>query len=170
MWCCNWCVVVKCLLPILNHYNLNFFIFYYDMWVCDIGDSVGNTTVFSVIWMCYLLSARSCMQQNSVQRGLNREDAMDCSRWMDRACSWTVSTALMIVMYYYARTFTVWEPSVLVAVSVVCRLSVCFLSVCLSRIRSRKLSVVGAKFCYLCRKSGSPSKNTMLDFAPKVAK
>ena len=40
--------------------------------------------------------------------------------------------------------------------------SVCRLS--LSRVRSRKLGEIGAKFRHLCRKSGSS------DFAPEVAK
>jgi len=44
------------------------------------------------------------------------------------------------------------------------------LSVCLSRVRSRKLSDIGAKFRHLCRKLGSPSKNMTLDFAPEVDK
>jgi len=42
--------------------------------------------------------------------------------------------------------------------------------VCLSHIRSRKLSAVGAKFRHLCRKSGPPSKNMTSDFALEVAK
>jgi len=40
-------------------------------------------------------------------------------------------------------------------------------SVCLSRVRSQKLSEIGAKFR---RKSGSPSKNMTSDCAPEVAK
>jgi len=44
------------------------------------------------------------------------------------------------------------------------------LSVCLSPIRSRKLSEIGAKFHHLCRKLGLPSKNMTSDFAPEVAK
>jgi len=42
--------------------------------------------------------------------------------------------------------------------------------ICLSRIISRKLSEIGAKFCRLCRKSGSPSKNVTSAFAPEIAK
>jgi len=42
-------------------------------------------------------------------------------------------------------------------------------SVCLSRIRSRKLSEICAKFRHLYRKSESPSKNMTSDFAPEVA-
>jgi len=48
--------------------------------------------------------------------------------------------------------------------------SICRLSVCLSRVRSCKLSEIGAKFYQLYRKSGSASKNMTLDFAPDVAK
>ena len=55
----------------------------------------------------------------------------------------------------------VWEPSVLVAASVVCRLS---------RVRSRKLREIHAKFRRPYRKLGSPSKNTTSDFAPELAK
>ena len=40
----------------------------------------------------------------------------------------------------------------------------------LARIRSRKLSEIGAKFRCLRRKSGSPSKNVTSDFASEVAK
>jgi len=47
---------------------------------------------------------------------------------------------------------------------------VCLSSICLSRIRSWNLSEIHAKFCHLYRKSGSPSKNMMSDFAPEVAK
>ena len=43
-------------------------------------------------------------------------------------------------------------------------------SVCLSRIRSRKLSETGARFCHLYRKLESLSKNMTSDFAPEVAK
>jgi len=43
------------------------------------------------------------------------------------------------------------------------------LSVCLSLIRSQKLSKIGANFHHLYRKSGSPSKNVMSDFALEVA-
>jgi len=43
-------------------------------------------------------------------------------------------------------------------------------SVCLSRVRSRKLSEVGSIFRRFCRISGSPSKNITSDFAPEVAK
>ena len=45
-------------------------------------------------------------------------------------------------------------------------------SVCLSRVRSRKLSDIGlgAKFRRLYRKSGSPSRKMTSDFAPEVAK
>jgi len=43
-------------------------------------------------------------------------------------------------------------------------------SVCLSRVSSRKLSEIGAKFRRLCRKSGSPSKNMTSAFALEVAK
>jgi len=42
-------------------------------------------------------------------------------------------------------------------------------SACLFRVRSRRLSEIGAKFRRLFRKSGSPSKNMTLDFAPEVA-
>ena len=49
--------------------------------------------------------------------------------------------------------------------------SVVSLSVChLSHVRSQKLSEIGTKFHCLCMKSGLPSKNLMLDFAPEVAK
>jgi len=54
----------------------------------------------------------------------------------------------------------VWEPSVLVAASVVC----------LSRVRRWKLREIRAKFHHLYKKSGSESKNMMSDFASKVAK
>ena len=50
---------------------------------------------------------------------------------------------------------------------------VCHLSlfvICLSRVRSRKLSEIGAKFHRLYRKSGLPSKNMTSDFAPEVVK
>jgi len=40
---------------------------------------------------------------------------------------------------------------------------VCLSSVCLSRVSSRKLSEIGAKFRHFCRKSGSPSKNMTSD-------
>jgi len=43
-------------------------------------------------------------------------------------------------------------------------------SVCLSRVRFRKLSKTGAKFRRLYIKSGSPSKNMTSDLALKVAK
>jgi len=43
-------------------------------------------------------------------------------------------------------------------------------SVCLSRIRFRKLSKIGVKFCHLYKKSGLLRKNTTSDFAPEVAK
>jgi len=43
-------------------------------------------------------------------------------------------------------------------------------SVCLSRVRSQKLSEIGAKFRHLYRKSGSPSKNVTSDFEPEVDK
>ena len=39
----------------------------------------------------------------------------------------------------------------------------------MSHIRSREQSEIGAKFCHLYRKSGSPSKNITSDFAPEVA-
>ena len=45
---------------------------------------------------------------------------------------------------------------------------VCRLSVCLSRVRCRKLSQIGAKFHHFCKKSGSPSKNRTSDFAPEI--
>jgi len=46
----------------------------------------------------------------------------------------------------------------------------CLSSVCLSvRVRSRKLSEVGAKFRHLYTKLGSPSKNITSGFAPEVA-
>ena len=51
-----------------------------------------------------------------------------------------------------------------------CLLSSVCLSVCLSCVRSRKLSEIGAKFRYFYRKSGSPSKNMTSDFLPEVAK
>jgi len=44
------------------------------------------------------------------------------------------------------------------------------LSVCLSLVRSRKLSEIDAEFRRLYRKSGSPSKNMTSDSAPEVAK
>ena len=44
------------------------------------------------------------------------------------------------------------------------------LSVCLCRVRSRKLSKIGVKFRRLYRKLRSPNKNMMPDFAPEVAK
>ena len=48
---------------------------------------------------------------------------------------------------------------------------VCRLSVCLSRVRSRKLSEIGAKkFRHFCRKSGSSSKNMRSDFSLEVVK
>jgi len=47
---------------------------------------------------------------------------------------------------------------------------VCLSSVCLSRVRSRKLSEMDAKFRHFYRKSGSPSKNMTSHFAPEVAK
>ena len=47
-----------------------------------------------------------------------------------------------------------------------CRVSRLF--VCLSCVRSWKLSKIGAKFCRLYRKSESPSKNMTPDFAPEV--
>ena len=46
----------------------------------------------------------------------------------------------------------------------------CVCLVCLSRIRSRKLSEIGMKFRHLYRKSGLPSKNMMSYFALEVAK
>ena len=50
-------------------------------------------------------------------------------------------------------------------------LSVCLSSVvCMSRVRSRKLGEICAKFRHRYRKSGSESKNTTSDFAPEVAK
>ena len=61
------------------------------------------------------------------------------------------------------------EPYATIAMSVVCLSSLC-LSVCLSHVRSRKLREIGAKFCCLYRKSGSPSKNKTSDFALEVAK
>jgi len=48
--------------------------------------------------------------------------------------------------------------------------SVCLPVVRLSRVRSPKRSEIGTKFRQLYRKSGSPSKNMMSNFAPKVAK
>jgi len=60
----------------------------------------------------------------------------------------------------------VWEPSVSVAASVVCRLSSV---VCLSRVRSPKLRKILAKFRHPYRKSGSPSKNMTSHFALEVA-
>jgi len=51
----------------------------------------------------------------------------------------------------------------------VCRLFVC-LSVCLSRVRSRKLRDIRAKFYYPYEKSGLESKNMTSDFAPEMAK
>jgi len=42
--------------------------------------------------------------------------------------------------------------------------------VCLSRVRSRKLREIRAKFRRPYRKSGSPSKNMTSDFVPKLAK
>ena len=47
---------------------------------------------------------------------------------------------------------------------------ICRLSVCLSRIRSQKLSERGATFRHVYRKLGSPSKNITSAFAPEVAK
>jgi len=47
--------------------------------------------------------------------------------------------------------------------------SVCRPSVCLSRIKSRKLSEIGAKFHHLDSKSGSPNKNMTSYFVPEVA-
>jgi len=47
---------------------------------------------------------------------------------------------------------------------------VCHLLVCLSRVKSLKLSETGMKFCHLYRKLGSPSKNMTSNFARKVAK
>ena len=43
-------------------------------------------------------------------------------------------------------------------------------SVCLSCVRSQKLSEIGTKFCHLYRKLGLSSKNMMSDFATEVAK
>jgi len=54
----------------------------------------------------------------------------------------------------------VWEPSVLVAASVVC----------LSRVRSRKLREIYAKFRHPYEKLGSESKNMTSYFAPELAK
>ena len=45
-----------------------------------------------------------------------------------------------------------------------------FCHLCLSCIRSQKLSKISAKFCRLHRKLGLPSKNMMSYFAPEVAK
>jgi len=67
---------------------------------------------------------------------------------------------------YSAHTLTVWELFVSVVPSVV----VCVSSICLSRVRSRKINEIGAKFSHLYRKSGSPSKNITSDFAPEMAK
>jgi len=51
------------------------------------------------------------------------------------------------------------------------RAALCFHGrVCLFRVRSRKLSDIGAKFRRICRKSGSQSKNMTSDFAPEVGK
>ena len=50
----------------------------------------------------------------------------------------------------------------------VCRLSICLSS--LSRVRSRKLREIRAKFRHLYRKLGSPSKNITSEFALEVAK
>jgi len=61
---------------------------------------------------------------------------------------------------YEARTLTVWEPPVSVAASVIC----------LSSIRSRRLSEIGVKFRHLYRKFGLPSKNMMSGFALELAK
>jgi len=47
---------------------------------------------------------------------------------------------------------------------------ICYLSVCLSRIRSWKLSEIGAKFHCLYRKLVSPCKNMTSYLAPEVAK
>jgi len=47
---------------------------------------------------------------------------------------------------------------------------VCLSSVCQSRVRSRKLGEISAKFRHYYRKSGSESKNMTSDFAPDVAK
>jgi len=59
--------------------------------------------------------------------------------------------------YYHSHTLSVR------AFCNVCR-------VCLSCIRSRKLSELDTKFCCLYRKLRSPSKNMTSDFAPEVAK
>ena len=47
---------------------------------------------------------------------------------------------------------------------------VCLSSVCMSRVRSRILRDMSAKFRHLYGKSGSESKNLTSDFAPEVAK
>ena len=47
---------------------------------------------------------------------------------------------------------------------------VCLSVVCLSRVRSRKLGEICAKFRRLYRKSESENKNMTSDFAPEVAK
>jgi len=48
--------------------------------------------------------------------------------------------------------------------------SVCLSVVCLSRVISRQLGEIGAKFRHLKKKSGSKSKQMTSDFAPEVAK
>ena len=47
---------------------------------------------------------------------------------------------------------------------------ICLSVVCLSRIISKKLSEIRAKFIHICRKLGSESKNMTTHFALEVAK
>ena len=61
-------------------------------------------------------------------------------------------------------------PRLCVKASVTIVASIILSVVCLSRVRCKKLSEIGAKFHCLCRKSGLPSKNMTSDFAPEVAK
>ena len=50
------------------------------------------------------------------------------------------------------------------------RLSSVRLSVCLSRVRSQKLSEIGVKYRRLYRKLEAPNKNMTSDFAQEVVK
>jgi len=99
-----------------------------------------------------------------------------------------VLTCLLCLVYFGYRLFVmscrvisaVLHGSCLLVIVIHCVLSVInkrrllllllLLSVCLSHLRSRKLSEIGAKFHYHCRKSGLPSKNMKSDFAPEVAR
>jgi len=88
---------------------------------------------------------------------------------LDLFCSFHVTnfTSPQPISFHPDRTRCDWSA---VAATANCVASQNLSVVCLSRVRSRKLSKIDAKFRNIYRKSGSPTQNMTSDFTPEVAK